>query len=124
LKWHCGRVTAQQEVKDMQGEKNQTIYEFCDTEGISYSGYMQLKRKGLQPDELHIGRAIRITPQAKRDWHDRLKKLASSKEAKRQQERRREIGRHAALCRGRPPKSASKPSAKKSIRKAAAEIHA
>jgi hypothetical protein len=100
-------------------ERNETIHEFCESEGISYSHYMGLKRRGIGPKELHIGRALRITPQAKRDWHAMLEKLANSKEAKAQQARRREIGRHAGLigC-GRPRK------AKKSIRKAGAEIHA
>jgi hypothetical protein len=103
-------------------ERNETIDEFCDSEGISYSHYMGLKRKGIGPKELHIGRALRITPQAKRDWHAMLEKLATSKEARAQQARRREIGRHAGLSGGRPPSKAKKSTRKPAPR--SAEIHA
>ena len=114
----------ERKITPSNSERNETIYEFCEREGISYSHYMGLKRKGIGPKELHIGRALRITPQAKREWHAMLEKLANSKEAKAQQARRREIGRHASQFGGRPPKAASKPSAKKSTRKAGTEIHA
>jgi len=45
-----------------------TIPSFCESNAISESTYYALKRRGVQPRELEIDGAIRITPEAEADW--------------------------------------------------------
>jgi hypothetical protein len=52
-------------------EPNQSIDEFCKSEGISRSVYYGMKRAGTGPDELHAGGRRLITPEARRRWRKR-----------------------------------------------------
>jgi hypothetical protein len=47
---------------------SKTIAGFCRSEGMSLPFYFQLRRRGLGPTELRIGRYVRITPRAHAEW--------------------------------------------------------
>jgi hypothetical protein len=53
-------------------EPSQTIPEFCESERISIGLYYKLKRRGLGPREMKLGKSVRITPSARGDWHRRM----------------------------------------------------
>jgi hypothetical protein len=55
-----------------------TIRGFCAAENISRAGYYNLRRKGLTPDEVRVGRTIRITPEAHARWRRKHTKRAAS----------------------------------------------
>ena len=65
---------------DKDRNRTESIPEFCLAEGISKSSYYKLKKLGLAPDELRPpGTAlVRITQQARRDWHARIEQLSKS----------------------------------------------
>jgi len=54
-----------------------TIDEFCTAERISRAQYYVMRRAGLGPREMRHGRAVRISPQARHDWH-RTREAASA----------------------------------------------
>jgi hypothetical protein len=74
--------------------------EFCYVENMSPTKYHDLKNKGLGPEELNVDGMIRITPEARAKWRERMAELARSEAAQLEAERRRELaviaGRAAA----------------------------
>jgi hypothetical protein len=64
-------------------DRTLTIREFCLLEGISPPTYFKMRKSGHGPRELRFpGSAIvRITADARREWHSRLEKLAASGDA-------------------------------------------
>ena len=50
-------------------EPNFTIKQFCEAEGFSVPHYFKLRRMGRGPRELRIGAVVRITAEARRDFH-------------------------------------------------------
>lgn len=82
-----------------------SIAEFCARNKISETLYHKLKSQGRGPRTMELGRAIRITAQAERDWQNAREnpqgaeaKLVASQAAK----RRRECKRLGALSAGSP----------------------
>jgi hypothetical protein len=77
-----------------------TRSEFCYVENMSTTKYHDLKNKGLGPEELNVDGMIRITPEARAKWHERMAELAKSEAAQLEAERRRaqavEAGKIAA----------------------------
>lgn len=53
----------------MTEEPSLTIEEFCRLEGFSKTTYHRIKLEGNAPRELRTGNIVRISPQARRDWH-------------------------------------------------------
>jgi hypothetical protein len=74
----------------MPNASTETITEFCLSEGISRSHYYVMRREGWGPDEMQVGRLVRITPEAKQRW-------------RRERERAAKLGHRRAL-----PASSSK----------------
>ena len=68
-----------------------TILEFCTVENFSPATYVKLRRLGYGPEELRIPGTdvIRITPQARRDWHVRMGCLRKEQAAQLERERAR-----------------------------------
>ena len=78
------------------GRTSSTVDEFCAEENISASTYYKLKRLGLAPAELMIlPKVIRITPQARRDWHAMVRARAQSADIQLEVARKRELARVA-----------------------------
>ena len=50
-------------------EPSFTIAEFCLAERITQPTYYKLKKMGLAPREMRFGNVVRITHQARLDWH-------------------------------------------------------
>ncbi|WP_321907126.1 hypothetical protein [Paraburkholderia sp. J11-2] len=65
----------------MEAQNNFTIAEFCDLVRISKGAYFKLKKLGLGPDELHIGRRVIITPAARAAWEAKMTSRQSEAEA-------------------------------------------
>jgi hypothetical protein len=67
-----------------------TIRQFCILENMAVATYYKMRRLGHGPDEMRIpGTAIvRITQQARRDWHARMGELGRSREAELEAARR------------------------------------
>src|SRR5262245_56918602 len=58
-------------------ERALTIQDFCYLENITKATYYKLKRNGLGPEETNVliegARLVRITAEARRAWHAKLK---------------------------------------------------
>jgi hypothetical protein len=56
----------------MSDEPSYTIKEWCDHERISRSMFYKLEKQGQAPSTFNVGRARRISPEARREWrHER-----------------------------------------------------
>jgi hypothetical protein len=53
---------------DTDDGQSLTIEQFCSDEQLSVPFYFKLRRQGKGPREIRLGRAVRITRQARRDW--------------------------------------------------------
>jgi hypothetical protein len=73
----------------LKSEPSYTIDELCAVEGICNAKYYQLRKKGLGPQELRFpgSRIVRITAEARREWHARMNDLAQTQEAQIERER-------------------------------------
>jgi hypothetical protein len=60
----------------MSNAPSQTIPEFCASEGISRLYYYLMRREGWGPDEMYVGRLVRITPEAKQRWRRERERAA------------------------------------------------
>jgi len=60
------------DVSGLRSERSLTIPEFCFVENISKATFYKLRKLGLAPALTRILDAIRITAQARRDWHAKL----------------------------------------------------
>ena len=78
----------------MSDERSLNIKSFCEKYRISAPIYYKWQRNGTGPKELRIGRVIRITSEAEREW---LEARAVPDEDKIAELKAR--GRHAAACR-------------------------
>ena len=91
-----------QEERKEDVERSLTKAEFCEVENISHASYHKMKKAGYGPSEVRIpGMALaRITPQARREWHERIKQLQDDKDLQLEAERRSiqtsEAGKRAA----------------------------
>jgi hypothetical protein len=65
----------------VDAEASLTIQELCRAEKFSPAYYYKLKKRGLAPVETRIGSIIRITPEARREWHARHVKAAQTEAA-------------------------------------------
>jgi hypothetical protein len=74
-------------------ERSYTIQRFCEVEDFSEAKYHELQRLGLGPQETRIPHSniVRITPEARRAWHQRLHELAQTEEAQLERRRRSEL---------------------------------
>jgi hypothetical protein len=74
-----------------------TRAEFCALERMSLSTFHKLKRAGLGPDEVHFpGMAfVRITAEARREWHERIEAWRKSKAAELEEQRRSALASRA-----------------------------
>jgi predicted DNA-binding transcriptional regulator AlpA len=54
-----------------------TIRRFCQKHRIGKSTYYDLKKRGLGPKELHIGKSVRITAEADDEWVQRMEAQAA-----------------------------------------------
>ena len=52
-----------------------TIPQFCDAYNFSRIHYYTLKKQGLTPAEIRVGRRVIITRRAAEQWEDRLTEL-------------------------------------------------
>ena len=82
--------------------------EFCYVEHLSPTKYHGLKNKGLGPEELNVDGMIRITPEARAKWRERMAELARSEAAQLEAERRRELASIAGRAAAASPLHISK----------------
>ena len=84
-----------------------SVVDFCKVEGISiYTYYALRKRKrDLVPKETRIPttQIVRISPQARRDWHQRLEQADIQAEVAREFERRAEFASKAGTIAAASP---------------------
>jgi len=91
-----------------------SITDFCYVEGISTYAYKDLRKRDLIPKETRIpgSQIVRISPQARRDWHARLEQADAQKQIERDRERRTEIAQRAgklAVQSFKHPRTGAKP---------------
>jgi hypothetical protein len=82
--------------------------EFCYVENMSPTKYHDLKNKGLGPEELNVDGMIRITPEARAKWRERMADLAKSEASQLEAERRRELASIAGRAAAASPLHISK----------------
>jgi hypothetical protein len=77
---------------DVDEEASLTIGDFCRLERFSKKIYHGLKQRGLGPEETCPPgtRVIRISPQSRREWHERMRELQNTRQAQLEAARRRE----------------------------------
>lgn len=87
-----------------------TIQEFCFRNGISPGTYHKLKAQGRGPREMPLGRAIRISIEAERDWRQEREQPADTEARllKRESEARRRGANKAAKAAVASPAHVSK----------------
>jgi hypothetical protein len=85
-----------------------TQKEFQYLERMSPSKYHGLKNKGLGPKETDIDGMLRILPEDRQAWHERMAELAESETTKLEAERRREIATAAGRVAAKSPLHISK----------------
>jgi hypothetical protein len=94
-------------VKDIVDHREcaKTIRQFCQAKGISPASYFKMRRLGYGPDETRVpGTAIvRISPQAERDWDQRMEELRNNQVATLEEERRRAQAQQAGRIAARSP---------------------
>jgi hypothetical protein len=95
---------------DADERRSQTIKEFCVAEHISLASFYELDKRGLTPEVLEVpGTKIRrITPEARTRWHARMAKLAKSKAARLERERRQKAAVIAGQKAAKSPLHVSK----------------
>jgi hypothetical protein len=81
-----------------------TVKEWCRKQHISNSSWFKLKKEGRTPAVIMIGAHARITPKATDEWYAREEKLAQSKEAKLEYERRVKLSKVAGKAAAASPK--------------------
>jgi hypothetical protein len=80
-------------------ERALTIRQFCILENMAVATYYKMRRLGYGPDEMRVpGTAlVRITQQARGDWHARIEQLSKSQlEVARRQAQTAAAGKRAA----------------------------
>jgi hypothetical protein len=87
-----------------------TRQEFCALERMSVSTYHKLRRSGLGPDEVRFpGMAfVRITRQARAEWHARIEEWRTSQAAQIQEQRRAAQAARAGRRAAQSPRHVSK----------------
>ena len=91
-------------------EPDKTIAEFCAAKRISKASYYEIQKRGLGPAEtVYPGTHIkRISAAAENAWDEKMARLAESKAAKLEAERRREIATAAGRIAAASPLHISK----------------
>jgi hypothetical protein len=84
--------------KPIDESRSLTIPQFCLLENISTYTYYRIRKQGLTPRELRIpGTDIaRITPEARREWHESMRTREVQEQVKREFERRAALISEAA----------------------------
>lgn len=54
-----------------------TVPEFCRVHNLSTSGYYELKKEGLTPKEIRLGRKVIITTEAAANWRRKMEDLTA-----------------------------------------------
>jgi predicted DNA-binding transcriptional regulator AlpA len=57
---------------DLISPAAKTIRQFCVSQQIGLTSYYKLRKQGLTPKELRLGRVVRITAEAEREWLERM----------------------------------------------------
>jgi hypothetical protein len=91
-------------------ERSLTLDEFCAVENLCMASYFKARRLGNGPQELRIPgtNIVRITPEARREWHRRMAEQAQSEQAQLEERRRQEAARRAAKAAAASPLHVSK----------------
>ena len=77
--------------------------QFCWLENISRAKFYQLKKRGLAPTVTNIDGLLRISPEAREEWHERMAEVARGEAARLEAERRREIAALAGRAAAQSP---------------------
>lgn len=82
-------------------EPSLSIIQFCALEGMSRNAYFKLRAAGNGPRELRFPNSsvVRITPEARAEWHRRFEKPSKAMDA----ERKRRAAQGAKAGRTRAP---------------------
>ena len=88
---------ARKEEKKTHPDASRTIVECCDLENIPRVSFYQMRRNGFGPEDLRVPGSdlVRITKDAHERWRERMQELATTKQAKLENERRVALRRTA-----------------------------
>jgi hypothetical protein len=61
-------------------ERSFSIREFCVLENITTSSYFKIRKSGHGPREMRLpgSSIVRISPEARREWHAKLEKMSAN----------------------------------------------
>ena len=102
------------ETSSLAAPQTLSIATFCARNGIGLTLYHRLKNEGRGPREMRLGRTIRITLDAERDWQ-REREFPSDAEARliaREQKARVGLARRAGKIAAASPKHVSRRTAR------------
>ena len=83
-----------------------SITDLCYLDGISVYTYNSLRKRGLGPKETRYPgtQIVRISPEARREWHARLEQRDAQKQIERERKRRTDIAQRAGKLAVQSPK--------------------
>jgi hypothetical protein len=98
-----------------QEDRPLTRSEFCALERMSLSTYHKLKRQRLGPDEIRFPNMtfVRITAEARRAWHAKIKTYRESQTAEIEEQRRSSLASRAGKIAAASPNHISKKRARR-----------
>jgi hypothetical protein len=97
-------------IHDPRPDRALSIRDFCKVEAMSVSSFYKMRKLGVGPREEQVPGTtiIRITPEARRDWHAMLAARQATQAAKLESERRDAHSKTAARAAARSPNHISK----------------
>jgi hypothetical protein len=101
-------------------QRSETISEFCVRERISRATFFKLQRAGLGPKTVRFFNVVRITAEARQEWHARIAELNHTQESARERLRRIELARSAGRAAAKSPLHVSNRASGRARRKAGA----
>lgn len=92
-------------------EQSLTIRTFCKLEDISLPTYYKLRKAGYGPEEMRVPETaiVRISPEAHREWRERIKNLSNSPQVQKERRALSRHGKRAGAAAAKSPKHISRP---------------
>jgi hypothetical protein len=99
-------------------DDSMTIDMFCEAERFSTATYFKMQRDGIGPKTYAVGRVVRITAEARRQWHEDVTKRSQKQAAQLEHRRRQALASAAGKKAAESEKHISKPAVKAARREA------
>jgi predicted DNA-binding transcriptional regulator AlpA len=110
----------QQQQQQQQDDAIYLVEQFCERNQISKSTWFKMKREGTGPRTISIGREVRISAAAEKEWRARKEQESMGAKERLAYKRRVKLSKRAAAAAVKSPKHVSRNPDKKKRRAEAA----